>query len=132
VGATASGASLNTMPQSLILFDGDCAYCNGWVKWITKRDASHKFRFAPLASDEGRRAIAQSNIPPQIDTMVLIADGKGYTRSDAAWRILKALAGYSPVGLLVRAIPRRLRNWGYDLIAKNRHRLGMKDSCEVR
>ena len=120
-----------TMPQSLILFDGDCSYCNGWVNWIRKRDASQKFRFAPLASVEGQALINQFEIPPEIDSIVLVVDQQAFIRSDAAWRILQALPGSRLLGSMLRVVPKPMRNWAYDVVAKNRHRLGKKDACEL-
>lgn len=117
--------------QDLVLFDGDCPYCNGWVNWMRKRDRTLRFRFAALGSAEGLATRTQHNIPAAIDSMVLVSGETAYTRSDAAWRVLKALPHFGLVAILLRIVPRPLRNWGYDLVARNRHRLGMKDSCEL-
>ncbi|MCC7501281.1 MAG: DUF393 domain-containing protein [Flavobacteriales bacterium] len=117
--------------QDLVLFDGDCAYCNGWVNWIRKHDKEQRFRFSPWASPEGLAMRAQHGIPDAIDSIVLVSGEAAYTRSDAAWRVLKALPGFGFGGVLLRFVPRPFRNWGYDLVARNRHRLGMKDSCEL-
>ncbi|HEX2617949.1 MAG TPA: DCC1-like thiol-disulfide oxidoreductase family protein [Flavobacteriales bacterium] len=114
-----------------VLFDGDCAYCNGWVKWIAARDKAHRFRFAPLGSEEGRTLRERHHVPPGTDSIVLIQDGQAFLRSDAAWRVLRGLPGKGLLGGLLRIIPRPLRNWGYDLVARNRHRFGMKDACEL-
>ncbi len=115
----------------IILFDGDCAYCNGWVKWITKRDADHRFAFASLASEQGRALRNKHGIPDHLDSIVLVQGEAAFTRSDAAWRVLKGLPGKTLWGGLLRVFPRPLRNWGYDLVAKNRHRFGLKDACEL-
>ncbi len=117
--------------QDLVLFDGDCAYCNGWVKWIRQRDKQQRFRFAPLASAEGLALRQKHAIPDTIDSIVLVSGNAVHTRSDAAWRVLKSLRGFGFAGVLLRLVPRPLRNWGYDLVARNRQRLGMKDSCEL-
>ncbi len=119
------------MVQDVILFDGDCAFCNGWVKWITRRDPGKRFRFVPLRSSEGSDLRQRHGVPVTIDSIVLVQDGQAFTRSDAAWRVLKGLPGQGLFGTVVRSVPRPLRNWGYDLIARNRHRLGMKDTCEL-
>ncbi len=115
----------------LVLFDGDCAYCNGWVNWIRKRDTAGRFRFAPLTSAEGLALRKQHSIPDTVDSIVLVNGSSAYTRSDAAWRVLKDLSGFGFASVLLRAMPRPLRNWGYDLVARNRHRLGVKDTCEL-
>lgn len=117
--------------QDIILFDGDCAYCNGWVKWITARDKARRFRFVPLLSDEGLAVQAQYDVPEGTDSIVLVKSDRAHLRSDAAWRILSLLPGWGATGLLLRLVPRFLRDRAYDLVAKNRHRLGMDDSCEL-
>ncbi len=119
------------MAPGIILFDGDCAFCNGWVKWIMRRDPGKQFTFFPLISAEGIALRQKHGVPETVDSIVLVKDDRAFTRSDAAWRVLKDLPGYGFLGSLVRLIPRTLRNWGYDLIARNRHRLGMKDACEL-
>lgn len=115
----------------IVLFDGDCTYCNGWVRWISKRDRDKAFTFLPLASPEGAALRKKHDVPWSIDSVVLIENDSAWTRSDAAWRILQALQGWSFASLLLRLVPGPLRNWGYDLIARNRHRLGMADHCEI-
>lgn len=117
--------------EGSVLFDGDCAYCNGWVRWISKRDKRKLFQFIALGSPEGLVLRKQFEVPADIDSIVLIQHGFAHTKSCAAWRILDALPGWSWAAFLLRLVPRPLRNWGYDLIAKNRHHLGMKDSCEL-
>lgn len=119
------------MDSDVILFDGDCSFCNGWVRWITKRNPLRRFRFVALGSEEGRALRALHGVPANVDSIVLIQASGAFTRSDAAWRVLSALPGWSLPALLLRLIPRPLRNWGYDLIARNRHRLGKKDECEL-
>ncbi len=117
--------------RDIILFDGDCAYCNGWVKWITKRDTVDRFAFAPLTSKEGIALRKKHRIPDHLDSIVLVQGEEAFTRSDAAWRVLNGLPGNALWGGLLRVIPRPLRNWGYDLVAKNRRRPGLKDECEL-
>jgi predicted DCC family thiol-disulfide oxidoreductase YuxK len=119
------------MAPDLILFDGDCAFCNGWVRWIMKRDANKRFRFAPLGSPEGQGSLAKHQLPFTTESMVLLMQGQAFTRSDAAWRMLQLLPRFGFLSVLLRCVPRPLRNWGYDLVAKNRHRLGGKEVCEL-
>jgi predicted DCC family thiol-disulfide oxidoreductase YuxK len=115
----------------IVLFDGDCAFCNGWVRWIQRRDRNAVFGFHPLASDEGVRLRARHGVPDDIDSVVLVENDAAHTKSGAAWRILRRLPGWGVASLLLRIIPRPLRDLGYDLVSRNRHRLGMKDECEL-
>lgn len=117
--------------QDLLLFDGDCAYCNGWVRWISARDRDKRFQYVPLLADEGRALRARYRIPDTVDSIVLVRDGRAYLRSDAAWRVLAALPGWKLAGGALRLVPRFLRDRGYDLVARNRHRLGKAEHCEL-
>ena len=77
---------------SLVLFDGVCNLCNGAVKFVIARDPHGRFRFGALQSAAARRAIEEHGAPdPLPDAIVLIEDGRLYTRSTAALRIARRL-----------------------------------------
>jgi predicted DCC family thiol-disulfide oxidoreductase YuxK len=117
--------------RCILLFDGDCAFCNGWVKWISARDEHGRFAFEPLRSEEGQQLMKIHSLPEQLDSVVLIAEGKALVKSDAAIAILHRLPGKRWLGMALSWLPRPVRDAGYDLIARNRHRLGLKDTCEL-
>ena len=122
------------MPETpIILFDGVCTLCNGWVQFIIKRDTRALFRFAALQSRTGQRLLTESGRCPQsLDSMVLIDAGSVFTKSDAALRIAGSLSGVWPLLGLFRVVPRWLRNGVYDCVAQNRYRwFGKQDVCMV-
>ena len=119
------------MAGAVVLFDGDCAYCNGWVNWIRRRDKRGHFRYAALDSVEGSALRGRHGIPAHVDTVVLVQGDRAYVKSAAAWRILHLLPGYRVAAWALRLIPRPLRDLGYTVVARNRHRFGMKDTCEL-
>src|SRR5580704_3347897 len=117
----------------VILFDGVCNMCNGFVKFVIKRDKKNIFKFASLQSKYGKGFLEQHHFNTvQYDTVILL-DGKSiYTRSDASLRILNALGGFWKVLAAFRIIPGFIRNPIYDLLARNRYKLfGKKDTCMV-
>jgi predicted DCC family thiol-disulfide oxidoreductase YuxK len=62
--------------------------------------------------------------------MALIEEGELLVRSDALLRILAQLPGPWRFLAWWRVIPRPVRDWCYDRIARNRYRLfGRYDSC---
>jgi predicted DCC family thiol-disulfide oxidoreductase YuxK len=117
----------------IILFDGVCSLCKWWIQFIIKRDISALFRFVPLQSRTGQHLLAQYGLcPGSMETMVLIDGGSAFTKSDAALRIASYLPGMCSLLGVLSFIPRFLRNWAYDLIAKNRYRwFGKYDACMV-
>ena len=70
--------------------------------------------------------------PDDAKTFVLIADGKVYSRSDAAIRISRYFGGAWKFLGAIRFVPRPIRDWAYDIVARNRYRwFGRFDTCMV-
>jgi predicted DCC family thiol-disulfide oxidoreductase YuxK len=114
-----------------VLFDGVCNLCNASVQFILKRDPRGAFRFAALQSDAGRRLLAAHRLPEDaLSSVVVVADGRAYTESDAALRIARGLGGAWPALGALRVVPRFVRDAAYRLVARNRYRwFGRRDEC---
>jgi predicted DCC family thiol-disulfide oxidoreductase YuxK len=68
--------------------------------------------------------------PTQMKTFVVIADGRAYVRSDAAVRVAGFLRGAWTLLGLIRIVPRPIRDYAYDVVARNRYRwFGRHDAC---
>ncbi len=124
---------MNSSFYSILLFDGLCNLCNGAVNFILKRDKIGKFKFAALQSEIGNKLCKQHNIDTNIiDSIVLIKNDKVYIKSTAVLEILKDM----PIGWRVFRsgiiLPKVIRDYLYDLIAKHRYRIfGKKDECPI-
>jgi len=116
--------------QDVILFDGVCVLCSGWVAFVIARDRDRRFRFAPIQSVAGSELADRFGIDRAApETNAVIVDGTAYFKSDAALQVLSRLPGWHWVPVLARC-PRGLRNWAYDRVAKNRYRLfGRTATC---
>ena len=117
--------------SSIILFDGYCNLCNGFVRFIIRHDKKGLFLYTPLQSEKGiilLEQYGQSNYAG--NSIVYIHRKKCYFRSDAALWILKEL-NY-PYKLLYagKILPRPFRDGLYNLIARYRYRLfGKSKQC---
>ncbi len=111
----------------MILFDGVCHLCNGFVQFVLKRDAAGVYDFAPLQSEYGEGQLRGSGW----DSVVLIEDGRRYEAEAAVLRILARVRSPWPfVAKLLSLLPNPLLRWGYRLIARNRYSIfGREDSC---
>lgn len=120
------------MPD-IVVFDGVCNLCTRSVQFIVRHEAAPLLRFAPLQSPAGARLLQTFGFSPEdAKTFVLIANGRPYVKSDAAIRIAKRLRGAWKLVGLVRVIPPPVRNWIYDVVARNRYRwFGRTDACMV-
>lgn len=116
--------------SNIILFDGECNLCNNSVQFIIKRDQRAIFKFASIQSKIGHEIVEKFNIPTDIDSIILIVDNKSYFKSSAAIRICRNLKGLWKLFYYLLIIPKPLRDFFYDIIAKNRYKwFGKRDSC---
>jgi predicted DCC family thiol-disulfide oxidoreductase YuxK len=111
----------------IVLFDGVCNLCNGAVQFIIERDKHQQFRFASLQSGFGQQYQQQVG---EVDSILLVDHGKIYQKSSAALRIARKLDGLWPMLFILIIIPPFIRDFVYDIIARNRYRwFGKKESC---
>jgi predicted DCC family thiol-disulfide oxidoreductase YuxK len=113
--------------SAVILFDGVCNLCSGFVQFILPRDAEGKYRFASLQSDVGQALLTEHDLPSDdLESVVLIEDGESYVKSSAIIRIATGLGGG------YRHVPQSIRDRVYDFVADHRYQwFGKKDRCMV-
>ena len=118
--------------DDVILYDGVCVFCSRWVRFIATRDKAKRFRLPrssrPMARAWRRLSVSIPNDP---ETNAVIHRGVAYFKSDAALTVLSNLPGWRWTRVLF-AVPKRLRNAVYNLVAKNRYRIfGKYEACFV-
>jgi predicted DCC family thiol-disulfide oxidoreductase YuxK len=117
----------------VILFDGTCAFCEGSVKFIARRDPSRHFRFGASQSPQAAALLAQYGLTRQTTrSIILIEAGHVYLRSTATLRIARQLTLPWRLAGLLLWVPRPLRDGAYRVVAAIRHRLaGRSTACEI-
>lgn len=121
------------MPDAVVLFDGVCNLCNGFVQFIIVRDPDRHFRFGALSSGAAAHLMRGAGLKPgSADSLVLIDGGRAYIRSTAALRILRGLGFPWSMAYGLVIVPRPLRDWAYDALARRRYAwFGRRDVCMV-
>ena len=117
----------------IVVFDGVCHLCNGFVNFLLKRDKNDRLRFGLLqyADKLGADESIKQNIS-STDSVALIADDSIYFRSTAVLKILKRLGRGWQCFYVFMILPKPLRDWFYDIIARNRYKwFGKRDTCMV-
>jgi predicted DCC family thiol-disulfide oxidoreductase YuxK len=103
----------------IILFDGICNLCNSVVNFIIRHDAQGKFKFAAVQSKPGQALLQQAGLPiTDFDTFVYFKEEKHFIKSTAALQLLRDLGGVWKLAYMLMVIPRSLRDFLYDRIAK--------------
>lgn len=118
--------------DNIILFDGVCHFCDRSVQFIIKRDRAGFYKFASLQSDIGQELLVDHRVLIDIDSFILIKNNKVYTKSTAALHVTRHLDGPWKALFPFIIIPRPIRDFFYNIIAKNRYKwFGKKDSCTL-
>lgn len=125
--------SISKENSKVILFDGVCNLCNNSVKFIIKNDKCNIFKFAPLQGKYGIKIQNRYNINTTKINSIILIDGENiFTKSSAALRIAKDLRAPFFMFYVFIIIPVFIRNFIYDLIAKNRYKwFGKMESCMI-
>lgn len=117
--------------KRIIFFDGVCPVCNGFVDYVLKKDLKSQFQFSSLQSQ-----FAKTTLPPQyqgLDSVVLLENDQTFIKSTAVLRILFQLSGnWNALAVFLSAVPRPIRDYFYDIFAKNRYRIfGQNETCRL-
>ena len=119
--------------KPIILFDGICNFCNAMVNFIIRQDIKNVFLFAALQSEAGGKLLEQYHINWQRnDSFVVIDDNKAYMKSSAVLRLYNKLPWYWKWTQVFWIVPKFIRDWVYNVIARNRYRwFGKREECMV-
>ena len=117
----------------MIVYDRKCMLCSASMAFLIRHDRRHLFRLVPAQSELGRAAYRDHGLDPDaLATMIVVADSRARTGSDAALYILAALGWPWRVAAAARVVPRFLRDGVYCWVARNRYRwFGMRHACVV-
>ena len=124
----------NAAPTPVLLYDGVCGFCNKSVQMILDHDRKGSLRFAALQSDYGEGVVGRHPELRDVDSVVYVERTPGgervHVRSDAALKVASYLGGFWKIFLAAKVMPRPLRDYFYDLFARNRYKLfGKYDTC---
>jgi len=115
----------------VIVFDGICHVCSGWIRFLGRHRIDPPFRLLPMQSAAGRALLVQFGIDPEDPATFLVLDrGRQLTESDATIHMIATLGGLWRIARLARIVPRRWRDAAYRLLARNRYRwFGRRGTC---
>ena len=121
----------------LVFYDGNCGFCDRVVQWVFKQDKNQLFAFAPLQGETASQYLR--NLPPEIrftDSLILIENFRSsyprvYILAKGALRIAWLLGWPWILMGWLSFFPGWMFDWGYRLVASNRHSFFSHDQCFV-
>lgn len=143
--------------KAIVVFDGDCGLCNGFVAWLIRHDRDGRFLIAGSAGEVGREVIRRAKLPEDIGASTIVlwpaavlaspdavvqpkaagapdatVQAGALVRSDAVLAILSGLPLPWRAARIARIVPRSWRDWVYEAIASRRPRTEAEDpACGI-
>jgi predicted DCC family thiol-disulfide oxidoreductase YuxK len=119
--------------SAVIVFDGVCVLCNGWVRFLLRHDRRGRYRFAAMQGETGRALLLAHGLDADDPvSFLLVEDGIAWADTEAIARVLSGLGGAWRAATLLRALPRGQRDRLYRGLARNRYRIfGRYDRCMI-
>jgi predicted DCC family thiol-disulfide oxidoreductase YuxK len=115
----------------IIVFDGYCVLCSGWVSFILGRDRHALYRLLPAQAPLGQALYVHYGLDPKnFETYILIQDGIAWFKSEATIRMAQGLGFPWSLAGIFRAVPLPWRDRLYEMVARHRFRFfGRRATC---
>ena len=125
-----------TAKDYIVFYDGYCVLCSKLIDFILTRDRQAKFRFASLQSAFSQKILSIKGYPTaniqNLSNIVYLQHNVLKIKSDAVLSVLWDLGGIYKVTCLGYLLPRFVRDFAYDRLAKVRYKVfGKRDTCRV-
>lgn len=117
--------------KNVIIFDGVCVLCNGWVNFVLRFDRKKHVHFIIAQSELGEEIYAELGLKSNdYETFIVVSNGIVNTKLDGVFALFRMLGWPWRILNVGRIMPSFFKNFFYDLIAKNRYALfGKRDTC---
>jgi predicted DCC family thiol-disulfide oxidoreductase YuxK len=119
--------------KPIIVFDGECVFCSGWVQFALKQDKAEHYRFLAAQTPLGAALYRHYGLDDRdYETNILIEGGRAFFKSDGSIRMVSGLGFPWSMVKIFRLLPRGLADRLYEFVARNRLRIGgSRQSCMV-
>jgi predicted DCC family thiol-disulfide oxidoreductase YuxK len=119
--------------RPIVIFDGYCAMCSGFARFLLRHDRHGLFRLVPAQSALGRTLYVHYGLDPvDYETNILLADGVAWFKAEGSIRMAEQLGLPWRLAAVFRLLPCSWREALYDMVARNRLRIfGKRDVCYV-
>jgi predicted DCC family thiol-disulfide oxidoreductase YuxK len=117
----------------IILFDGMCSLCSGFIRWILKADKNDIFRFGLLQSEKARHMLRMYGLNSSGNESIVLLEGERFAvESDAVLTIARKLGRAWKLAYVFVIVPKSIRDIVYRFISKHRYRLfGKRKICLI-
>jgi predicted DCC family thiol-disulfide oxidoreductase YuxK len=115
----------------IVVFDGKCLLCSGWVRFLLNRRGGKRIRFASMQGETGRQLLLDAGLQPDaLQTLLVVDDGHSWQNTAAILHVLNALGWPWKLAWAGWLVPAPLRDAWYRWVARRRYRIfGRSTTC---
>ena len=128
-----SNVPIEISSHPIILFDGVCNLCNGFVQFVIRKDHRDVFRFGSLQSERTEKILKRLGSEHFDSTSIILLDVENIaTESDAVLKIARKLHGIWSLLYSLIIVPKFVRDSVYRIVSRYRyHIFGKRESCMI-
>jgi len=117
--------------RPILIFDGHCVLCSSFVQFILRTDRERRFRLLAAQTPIGAALYRHLGLnPTDYETNILLEDGRAWLKSEGSLRVFEELGFPWSLISVGRLLPRSVRDWLYEIVARNRLRwFGRRQTC---
>lgn len=115
----------------VVIFDGVCNLCNGYIVFLMKHEKQPVLKFTPLQTEQAKKLLSKlEHNPKAFNSVAFVYQNKIFYKSKAVFEIVRYLKRpYSWFGVF-KILPLFITDGIYNLVANNRYRIfGRKKVC---
>ncbi len=115
---------MEEIPKYILLYDGDCGFCNKSVAIVLKKERRDEIYFSAIQSSFTTSLFKQNGwSSPDFNTFYFIDTGVKHEQSQAAFLVMKKLKAPMSWLRVFRFLPLKFNDWCYNFVAKRRKRI---------
>lgn len=121
------------MDPAILIFDGQCNFCNGYVNFLIDRDRHDRLRFVRAQSAAGRELLQRHGISADpFEGSVLVVGDQAFTKTTGWLRTMRLLGGVWLLATAAVIIPRRIRDAAFLTLGRYRYAwFGKSETCRL-
>ena len=122
-----------TTEHAVLVFDGECNFCNGYVNFLIDRDRRNRLRFVRVQTAAGRELLQRHGISADpFEGSVLVIGDRAFTKTAGWLRTMRLLGGVWLLTMAAVIIPRRIRDAAFLTLGRHRYAwFGKTETCRL-
>ncbi|RLL43630.1 DUF393 domain-containing protein [Oceanobacillus piezotolerans] len=112
----------------VLIYDGECNMCSSFIRFVVKINRNPELNITDFHSNWTKENVT---LDPNVDSMIFITRDEQYIYSNAVIHLLVTANPRFSALLLLKLIPRSVRDTFYKFVARNRRKVFQNKTCPM-